>query len=76
MILGIDQNTGIRKLTAVMIVMMILMTRKVMTIKIMLMVKLREKVFTTIPCPVFLPEYKVGDFYLGFGEVCFERRVF
>ena len=51
-----------------MIVMRILRTRKVMRIKIMLMVKLREKVFTTIPCPVFLPGCKVGDFYLGFGK--------
>lgn len=73
---GTDQSTGTRKLIAVMIVMRMLMTRKVKGIKIMLMVKLREKVFTTIPCPVFLPGCKVGDFYLGFGKACQERLAF
>jgi len=65
-LLGIDQSTETRKRIAAKIVMMMIMTRKMMRIKLMLMVKLREKVFTTIPCPVFLMEFKVGDFYFSF----------
>jgi len=65
-LLGTDQNTETRKPIAAMIVMLMIMTRKMMRIKLMLLVKLREKVFTTIPCPVFLMEFKVGDFYFSF----------
>jgi len=39
-------------------------------------VKLREKVFTTIPCPVFLMEFKVGDFYFSFYGSLFSKKGF
>ena len=65
---GIDLSTETKKLVAVMIVKRKILGIKGMALMIYLMVKVKEKVFIVNPCPVFLRQSKVGDFFLGFGK--------